>query len=214
VLNLTGVEVIRIEPGLRTRLLATLTDPNVAYILILIGIWGLIFEFTHPGIFAPGVFGSICLLLGLFALSVIPINLAGLALTLLGIALMAAEAFVPSFGALGIGGVIAFLFGSMMTFDTPGYRLAWPVIVGAAIVSFALVVLVLAMLVRVRRRPATSGDATLLGAKAKVLDWTGMEGEVQALGERWHARAENTLSIGQTVRVVERDGLTLRVEPI
>ena len=118
-------------PDLRTRLLAAITDPNIAFLLLLLGVYGLIFEFSHPGIFAPGVVGAISLLLGLFALSIIPVDLAGLGLTVLGLALMVAEAFVPSFGALGIGGAVAFVLGAMMTFDTPGYRLAWPVAIGA-----------------------------------------------------------------------------------
>lgn len=212
-LNLAAATVVPIEPDLRMRLLGTLTDPNIAYILLLLGAWGLIFEFSHPGIFAPGVIGSICLVLGLLALSIIPINLAGLGLILLGLGLMAAEAFVPSFGALGLGGLAAFVLGSLMTFDTPGYRLAWPVVIGAAVVSAALFLLVLSMLVRARRRPAASGEATLTGAKARVVAWTGDEGEVEAAGERWRARAERPLSAGQSVRVVGRDGLTLRVEP-
>jgi membrane-bound serine protease (ClpP class) len=213
ILDLAGATIVRLEPGLGTRLLTTLTDPNVAYILLLIGALGLIFEFSHPGIFAPGVIGSISLLLGLLALSIIPVNLAGVGLTVLGIGLMAAEAFVPSFGALGIGGIVAFALGSMMTFDTPGYRLAWPVVAGATIFSAGLFLVVLAMLVRARRRPVASGDATLIGARARVITWSGEEGEVHALGERWHARAETPLSAGQTVRIVGRDGLTLRVEP-
>ncbi len=212
-LDLTGVKVVRIEPDLRTRLLATITDPNVAFILLLVGIWGLIFEFSHPGIFAPGVIGSICLLLGLLALSIIPINLAGLGLTLLGLGLMASEAFVPSFGALGIGGVIAFALGSMMTFDEPGYQLAWPVVAGATAVSVGLLVLVLGMLVRTRRLPATNGDTSLIHAKGEVIAWSGSEGEVMVSGERWRARAQTSLAVGASVRIIGRDGLTLDVEP-
>ena len=212
-LDLAGVKVVRLEPDLRTRLLATITDPNVAFILLLVGVWGLIFEFSHPGIFAPGVIGSICLLLGLLALSIIPINLAGLGLTLLGLGLMATEAFVPSFGALGIGGVIAFALGSMMTFDAPGYRLAWPVVAGATAVSAGLLVLVLGMLVRTRRLPATTGDTTLVQATGEVIAWSGSEGEVMVKGERWRARAQTSLAVGANVRIVGRDGLTLDVEP-
>jgi membrane-bound serine protease (ClpP class) len=212
-LSVAGATVVPVEPDFRTRLLAMLTDPNVAYILLLLGVYGLIFEFSHPGIYAPGVIGIISLLLGLFALSIIPVDLAGVGLTVLGIALMVAEAFVPSFGALGIGGAAAFLIGSLMTFNTPGYRLAWPVVVGATVVSVGLFFLVMAMLVRTRRRPVSSGDATLFGAPAEVIIWAGEEGEVRALGERWHARAESRLSVGQTVRIVGREGLTLRVEP-
>jgi membrane-bound serine protease (ClpP class) len=212
-LDLTGAKVIPIKPDFRSRLLATLTDPNVAYILLLLGAFGLIIEFSHPGLFAPGIIGTICLILGLLALSIIPINFAGLGLTLLGIGLMVAEAFVPSFGALGIGGIVAFVLGSLMTFDTPGYRLAWPVVVGATVVSAGLLILTLAMLVRARRRPTVSGEATLFNAKAEVISWKGTEGEVSALGERWHARADHPLSAGQAVHIVGRDGLTLLVEP-
>lgn len=212
-LELAGASIITFAPDLRTRFLATVTDPNVAFLLLLLGAYGLILEFSHPGIFAPGVVGAISLLIGLFALSIIPFDLAGLALTVLGIGLMVAEAFFPSFGALGIGGVIAFLLGSMMAFDTPGYRLAWPVAIGAAAFSAGLFLVVLAMLVRARRRPASTGDATLLGTGAKVISWHGDEGEVEARGERWHARAADPLQPGQDVLIVGRDGLTLRVDP-
>ena len=212
VLKLAGARIVHIEPGLRTRLLYILTNPNVAFLLLLVGVWGLVFEFSHPGIFAPGVTGAIALFLGLAALSIIPINLAGLALTLLGLGLMVTEAFVPSFGALGLGGIAAFVLGAMLTFDTPGYRLAWPVVIGAAAVSAALLVLVLAMLVRARRLPAATGDAGLIGAEGKVIAWSQGQGEVMALGERWRARADRPLSAGQSVRVVAREGLTLKVE--
>ncbi len=212
-LDLAGAAIVRIEPDFRTRLLVALTDPNVAYLLLLLGAYGLILEFSHPGIYAPGVIGTISLVLGLVALSIIPFDLGGLGLTLLGIVLMASEAFMPSFGVLGIGGVIAFVLGSLMTFDVPGYRLAWPVVVGAAAVSAGLFFLVLAMLVRARRRPRASGDAALLRADAEVLTWAGEEGEVQTLGERWRAQSDRPLSAGQSVRIVRRDGLTLHVEP-
>ncbi len=213
ILATAEVTVVPIEPGWRTQLLAALTDPNVAYILLLIGVYGLIFEFSHPGIFAPGVIGSISLVLGLVALNFIPIDMAGIGLTLLGIALMAAEAFIPSFGALGIGGAAAFALGSLMTFDTPGYQLAWPVIAGATAVSMGLFVLVLAMLVRSRRRPRFGGDAALLGATGQVIGWVDGEGEILVQGGRWHARGDRPLVAGQQVRVLGRDGLTLRVEP-
>jgi membrane-bound serine protease (ClpP class) len=213
ILAIAGTTVVPIEPGWRTQLLSALTDPNVAYILLLIGVYGLIFEFSHPGIFAPGVIGSISLVLGLVALNFIPIDMAGVGLTLLGIALMAAEAFIPSFGALGIGRAVAFAIGSMMTFDTPGYQLAWPVIAGATAVSMGLFVLVLTMLVRSRRRPRFGGDAALLGATGQVIGWAGGEGEILVQGGRWHARGDRPLAAGQQVRVLGRDGLTLRVEP-
>src|SRR5262249_25423283 len=158
--------------------LATITDPNIAYLLLIAGALGIAFELSHPGILAPGVLGAISLVLGLFALSIIPFDLAGLALTLLGIGLMAAEAFVPSFGALGLGGLAAFVLGSLMTFDAPGYRLAWPVVAGAAVVCGALLLVLLAMLVRARRRPVATGDAALAGARAEVIGWRDGEGQV------------------------------------
>jgi membrane-bound serine protease (ClpP class) len=125
---------------------------------------------------------------------------------------MVAEAFVPSFGALGIGGAIAFLLGAFMAFDTPGYRIAWPVAVGATLFSAGLFLIVLAMLVRARRRPASTGDVSLLGAEARVIAWAGEDGEVEMQGERWHARGPAGLAPGARVRVAGRDGLTLRVE--
>lgn len=212
-LHLAGARVVTVAPGFRTRLLAALTDPNIAYILLLLGAIGLVFEFSHPGIYAPGVVGAICLLLGLLAISIIPTDLAGLGLLLLGIGLMVAEAFVPSFGAFGVGGAIAFVLGSLMAFDVPGYRVALPVVAGATIVTVGLFVLALSMLVRARRRPATTGNAILLGATATVTQWTGDAGEVQVLGELWRARCAAPLAAGQAVRVVGRDGLTLTVEP-
>jgi membrane-bound serine protease (ClpP class) len=205
--------VIPVEPSWRTRLLATLTDPNVAYLLMLVGVFGLVFEFSHPGVFAPGVIGSISLLLGLLGLNFLPIDLAGAGLAALGIALMVTEAFVPAFGALGIGGAIAFAIGSLMMFDTPGFRLAWPVVAGATAVCMGLFLVVLAMLIRARRRPPATGEAGLLGTTGEVIAWTLREGEVQTQGERWHARADRPLAAGQQVRIVGRDGLTLKVEP-
>jgi membrane-bound serine protease (ClpP class) len=212
VLDLAGATVVEVTPDLRTRLLAEVTNPNIAFLLLLMGAYGLILEFSHPGMFAPGVIGAISLTIGLYALSIIPVDLAGLALVLLGIGLMAAEAFVPAFGALGVGGAIAFILGTMMAFDTPGYQVAWPVAIGAAAFSVCLFLVVLTMMVRARRLPASTGDATLLKARATVISWTGEEGEVEALGERWRAQGPLALSPGQAVRIVRRDGLCLHVD--
>lgn len=212
-LALKGAEVVTVPTDLRTRLLAAITDPNIAFLLLLLGAYGLIFEVSHPGLIAPGVVGAISLLVGLYALSFIPVDLAGLALTVLGLALMVSEAFVPSFGALGLGGATAFVLGAMMTFDTPGYRLAWPVAIGAGLFSIALSMLVLAMMVRARRQPATTGDVALTGASATVISWAGKSGVVEALGERWRAEGTKEFTPGQSVRVVGREGLTLRVTP-
>lgn len=213
VVDTADAAVTHVEPGWRTRLLATLTNPTIAYILLLIGIYGLIFEFSHPGIFAPGVVGAISLVLGMLALDIVPIDLAGAGLALLGIVLMVAEAFVPAFGALGLGGAAAFAIGSLMAFDAPGFRLPWPVVAVATAASAAFFLLILAMLIRSRRRQVTSGEAALLGADGRVVDWSDGEGNVQTAGEIWHARSDRPLSPGQSVTVVGRDGLTLRVAP-
>lgn len=212
-LDLAGATVIRIDPDFRIRLLTAITDPNIAFILLLIGVYGLVFEFSHPGMFAPGVIGAISLVTALYALSLIPVDFAGLALIFLGLALMCTEAFVPSFGALGIGGMIAFVLGALMAFDAPGYRLAWPVAAGSTLFSAGLFLIVLAMLVRARRRPATTGDTSLVGAEARVIAWEGAVGDVEFRGERWHARGAAGLTPGRKVRIAGRDGLTLRVDP-
>jgi membrane-bound serine protease (ClpP class) len=215
-LALAGAEVVPVPPDLRTRLLTAITDPNIAFLLLLLGAYGLIFEIAHPGLVAPGVVGAISLLIGLFALTIIPVDLAGLALTVLGLALMVAEAIVPAFGALGIGGAIAFVLGAMMTFDTPGYRLAWPVAIGAGVFSIGLFMVALAMLLRARRQPASTGDIALTGAHATVISWDGDTGEtgvVEVMGEHWRAIGPGPFTPGQQLRVAGREGLTLRVEP-
>lgn len=211
-LNTTGIVLETVVPDWRNRLLATITNPNIAYILMLIGIYGLIFEFANPGSILPGVVGAICLLVALFAFQVLPVNYAGLALILLGIALMVAEAFVPSFGALGLGGVAAFVIGSIMLFDTdiPGLAIARPLIGAFALLSAALFVLVLGMALKARRRPVVSGAEEMLGAHGEVID---EYGRVRVHSELWQAQSDTPLHAGQKVRVTGREGLTLRVVP-
>lgn len=209
------VTVVRIEPDWRTRLLAIITDPNLAYILMLVGIYGLIYEFANPGMVLPGVAGTICLLLALFAFQVLPINFAGLALMLLGIAFMVAEVFVPSFGALGIGGVIAFVIGSIMLLDTgiPGYGISIPLIVMFALTSAAFFMFVVSMAIRAQKQPIVSGMEELIGATGKVSDDFDGEGRVRVHGELWQARGGVPLRKGQKIRVKALDGLFLIVEP-
>jgi|SoiMethySBSTD1v2_1073268.scaffolds.fasta_scaffold03821_18 membrane-bound serine protease (ClpP class) len=204
----------------RTQLLVVITDPNIAYILMLIGIYGLIFELSNPGAILPGVLGGICLLMALFAFSVLPIDYAGVALVLLGIALMASEAFVTSFGILGLGGIVAFVIGSIIMFE-PGssnFGLSISVIVASTLVSAGLLLLTLTMLVRSRRRAVVTGGAALIGATASVIEWTEGEGRVRLAGEIWRARAASihsgTLRPGQRVKVQGRDGLMLLVERV
>lgn len=211
-LNTEGITLETVAPDWRNQLLAAITNPNIAYILMLIGIYGLIFEFANPGSILPGVVGAICLLVALFAFQVLPVNYAGLALILLGVALMVAEAFVPSFGVLGLGGVVAFVIGSIMLFDTeiPGLAVARPLIGAFALLSAALFVLVLGMVLRARKRPVVSGAEEMLGAHGEVIDEHGM---VRVHSELWQARSAVPLHIGDKVRVSGREGLTLRVEP-
>ena len=216
VLATRDVTVARLAPDWRTRLLALITDPNVAYILMLIGVYGLIYEFASPGMILPGVVGTISLLLALFAFQVLPINYAGLALMLLGIAFMIGEVFVPSFGALGIGGVIAFVIGSIMLLDTgvPGYGVSIPLIGAFALLSAAFFMLVIAMVVKARRRPVVTGREELLGAIGEVTESRGRAGRVRLHSESWAARSHCPLQPGQRVRVVDMEGLTLVVEPV
>ncbi|AEX24143.1 nodulation protein NfeD [Vibrio sp. EJY3] len=205
-------------PDWRAEMLAVITNPNVAYILILIGIYGLLLEFYNPGIGLPGVLGGICLLLAMYALQMMPVNYAGLGLLLLGIALMIAEAFSPSFGVLGLGGVVAFILGSifLMDSDLPGFQVALPLIFGVAIFSVALIILTVGMLVRIRHRRVTTGLETYPGKQAVVSDdFIDGEGRVQMDGAFWTAKAElnQGLKQGDQVTVVNVKGLTLTVKP-
>lgn len=205
-----------VKPGWRFKLLNTLSNPNIAYLLLMIGIYGLIFEFMNPGFIAPGVIGAICLLLGLYALNVLPINYSGAALLLLGIALMVAELFVPSFGALGIGGVTAFVLGSLMLIDTeavPGYGISRPLIATVAVTSAFFFMIVLGMAVKARRRKVVSGSEEMIGARGKALEDFSGTGPVFVHGEIWEAKTLTPLSKGQEIRVVQREGLQLIVEP-
>jgi len=207
-----GLPVVTVAPGWRERLLAILTDPNIVYLLLLAGVFGLAFEASHPGVLAPGVIGAICLLVGGYGLNLLPIDYAGLALALLGLGLMVTEAFVPAFGSLVLGGAAAFAIGSLMMFDMPGLRPPLAVIGGATLGSMFVLGVVLGLLVRARRRPVVSGEATLIGATGQAIRWDGLEGEVLVQGERWRARAARPLVPGQGVRVTGRTGLTLVVE--
>jgi membrane-bound serine protease (ClpP class) len=178
----------------------------------MVGIYGLIFELSTPGAIAPGVIGTICLLLGLYALNMLPINYAGLALMLLGIAFLVVETFNPTV-VLGLGGVAAFLLGAAMLFriEAPGYRLSWTVIIIAAAMIFSLTVLVLGSLWRARRNPARVGVQAMRGLPAEVLDWSGSEGHVFTHGERWQAHGTEVLAPGETVEVADIKDLTLVV---
>jgi membrane-bound serine protease (ClpP class) len=209
-----GLEVAAVEPDWRTRILATITNPNLAYILLLAGFYGILFEFISPGAVAPGVIGGISLLVGLYALNLLPVNYAGFALLLFGMALMVAEVFIGSFGIIGIGGVIAFLMGSLLLFrgDVPGFELSLPIVAGATMGSAAFFMVAIAAALRAHRRPVVTGEAELVGSIGRVLWWDNGEGDVHAHGERWHAHSTAALVTGDRVRIVERRGLNLLVE--
>jgi membrane-bound serine protease (ClpP class) len=213
-LTSADLEVVAAPPDWRTRLLVLVTNPNVAFILMLIGVYGLIFEFLSPGAVAPGLVGAISLLVALYALAFVPINYAGAALLLLGIALMVAEAHIGAFGALGVGGIAAFVIGALMMFPAhaPGFTLSGGVVTGAAMVSGVLLLLVLAALLHSRKRPVVTGSEALIGAEGETVSWQGSEGRVRVNGEIWLARSDASLAAGNRVKIVGRDGLVLRVE--
>jgi len=214
-LKTAGLPVVQLEPDWRSRLLSVITNPNIAYILMLIGIYGLIFEFSNPGAVVPGTVGAIALLLALFAFQMLPVSYAGVALILLGVGLMIGEAFAPSFGMLGIGGTIAFVIGSIILIDTnaPGFGIDLSVIITFAVASVLMFVFVIGMAIKARRRPVVSGLEQLVGGEAQVVfDFEG-EGTVMIHSERWSARSTVPLHKGQRVKVTGIDGLVLDVTP-
>jgi membrane-bound serine protease (ClpP class) len=189
-----------------------ITDPNVAFILLMVGIYGLIFEFMSPGMVAPGVVGTICLLLGLYALNMLPINYTGLALMLVGITLLTIEAFNPTV-VLGLGGIIAFVLGAVMLVrvEAPGFRMSWSVIGTVVAMVASLILVVLGSLLRARKGPVRVGAQAMPGLSAEVLDWSENEGHVFAQGERWQARGAETFKPGDVVEVANITDLTLTV---
>ncbi len=207
-----GAVIAPIDPGWIWRFLAVITDPNVAVILLMVGVYGLIFEFVSPGAVAPGVVGTICLLLGLYALNLLPVNYAGLALMLVGITLLTIEAFNPTV-VLGLGGAIAFVFGAAMLFnvEAPGFRLSWWVVAIAAATFIGLVLVVLRALWRARKCPVRVGAQAMRGLTAEVLDWSENQGHVFTQGERWQARGAGNFKPGEVVEVANIVDLTLTV---
>ncbi|RXZ43743.1 nodulation protein NfeD [Crenobacter cavernae] len=220
-LHTAGAVLVKLEPDWRDRLLATLTDPSIALILMMIGIYGLIFEFSNPGFVLPGVVGAICLLVGLFALQLLPINYTGLALILLGLALLVAEAFLPSFGTLGIGGIVAFSIGALLLIDTdvPGLGIPVALVATLAATTALFIFGVSGLALKARRRPVVSGKEALAASVGVMLDDmppgdTATEGWASVQGEQWRVRSTAALGRGMPVRVIGRDGLTLIVEPL
>ncbi|ANK93812.1 nodulation efficiency protein NfeD (plasmid) [Rhizobium sp. N6212] len=212
-LDTAGLAVQEFEPDWRTRLLSVITDPNIAIILMMVGIYGLIFEFLAPGTMLPGTIGGICLLLGLYALALLPVSFAGLGLILLGVGLTVAEAHSPSFGAFGIGGGVAVILGATILFDTdiPGLEVSRPLLGAIAVATLAFSLVVARLAFTSRFREVATGAEEMIGISGKVESWTGLTGYVIAHGERWKAVSAEPLVAGDPVRVTGRNGLALEV---
>ncbi|CAB3759290.1 serine protease [Burkholderia sp. MSh2] len=222
--------LVVVEPDWRSRFLAIIADPNVALILLTIGIYGLFFEFANPGFVLPGVVGTICLLVGLFAMQLLPVSYAGLGLVLLGLGCLVAEAFLPTFGVLGFGGIVSFTIGALMLIDTdvPGYGIPWPVIASLALGGGLLVAGVSSVALRARRRPVVTGAEAMVGSIGEVLDdglladqphgaggaAPSAAGWARVRGERWRVASNAPLAAGCRVRVTGRQGLLLTVAPL
>lgn len=216
VLNTSTAEVLDTRPDWRATFLSTITNPNVAYVLMMLGIYGLLLEFYSPGIGISGVVGAICLLVAMFALQMLPINYAGAGLLLLGIGLLVAESLVPSFGILGFGGVVAFVLGSVFLIDSEldAFRIAWPVILALALASALFFALLLSLLFKQRHSAVVSGTEAMLGARAQVLEGFPGKGQVLFMGERWQGHSEQALQPGTWVRVESITGLLLELGPL
>ena len=211
-----GLSVERLDPDWRTRLLSVITHPTIAYGLLLIGLYGLLLEGYNPGVMFPGVIGVIALMLALFALQILSVNYAGLALVVLGVGMIIAEFHVPAFGSLGLGGLVAFVVGSIILFDaeTPGMAIGLPLIAGIATVG-GLVILAIAFLgARSQRRPVVTGERVMVGQTAEAVESFNERGQVRYAGDLWNAHTATPLTVGQQVRIVKVEGLGLWVEPI
>jgi membrane-bound serine protease (ClpP class) len=216
-LQLEGASIRDYPPSARSQFLAIITNPAIAYALLLVGVMGLFLEATHPGVFLPGIVGGICLLVGLYALQLLPVSYAGLALMALGIGLLAAEAVLPTVGALGIGGVIAFVVGSVMLMRTgvPGYGVNLGIIAAISVCALGSLALIVRALFRARRSRQFIGDEALLNERVELLEpiAAGSEGWASVRGERWRVRSESALPAGARVRITQRQGLVLWVAP-
>ena len=213
-LNLEGVELYYYEADLRTEILSILTNPSMILVLGMIGIYGIILEFYNPGALVPGVIGAICLLLAAYSVQLLPLNYAGLALIILGVALMVAEAMIPSFGILGIGGIIAFSIGGLMLFDTEidAFQVGLPTIAATATISALLLVFTVRIAIRVHKKRIKTGLNSLIGESGQALEDFAREGQVRVGAEIWHAVSEAPVEKGDDISVTSVDGLVLHVE--
>ncbi len=215
-LETAALQAVERQPDWRQQFIQTLSNPNIAYILMMIGIYGLLLEFYSPGIGVAGISGGICLLLALYALQMLPVNYAGAALLLLGIALLTAEAFSPSFGVLGLGGITALSLGSIMLFDSPdgAFAIAWPLIAAVALTAAILSLVVVRMLLANRHQPLTAGADAMCGQLAIASDAFTEHGRVKFDGELWQAHSRHPLTKGQAVRIEQVHNLVLEVSPL
>lgn len=215
VLNTEGIVVEEFTASWRTKLLSVLTNPNVAYFLLLAGVYGLLLEGYNPGAILPGVVGAVSLLLALYAFQILSVNYAGLALMGLGVALIVGEAFAPSFGVLGVGGIVAFVIGSILLFDNgvPGFQIARGVIGGTALAAGIIMLLTVGVFMRARKAQVTTGVEQLLHGTAIAVEDFDTAGHVDIHGERWRAVTQTPIKKGQPLRVLRVDGLTLEVAP-
>jgi membrane-bound serine protease (ClpP class) len=212
-----NAEIIAIVPDWRTKALSAISDPNIAFLLMLIGFYGLILEFWNPGSFAPGVIGAISLIVGLTALTSLPVNYGALGLLMLGILLMIGEAFTPGIGALGIGGLAAFIVGGLFLFEGGDTDIEFAVsrwlVFGSALVTAGMIVAIGGAAWAARKRAPLTGSEEMIGMRGEIVAWSDARGSVRVHGEIWSARANRPLQVNDTVRVVGREGLTLIVEP-
>ena len=210
------LSIASVKPDWRVELLSVITNPTIAYGLLLIGIYGLLFEGYNPGAVFPGVVGAISLLVALFAFQILSVNYAGLALVVLGVGMLVAEFFFPTFGSLGLGGLIAFVVGSLILFDTdiPGMNIGLPVIAALATVGGLVIAAMTWVASRSLRRPVVTGVQTMVGANAEVLDTFTGKGRIRYGGEIWNALSSSAIRAGQIVRITRVDGLTVWVEPV
>lgn len=214
-LHTAHADIEEVAPGWRTEVLAIIANPQVALILMMVGVYGLFFELTNPGTAIPGVAGLICLVLGLYAFQLLPVNWAGLALMFLGMAMMVAEVFLPSFGALGVGGIVAFVIGGMMSTDVawPGYSISMSFLIGVALCMAALIILTGTLATRAYKRPVVTGKRGMIGMQGRVAFLHEGATYAEVGGERWRITSSHPLELGQAIRVTGVEGLTLIVEP-
>ena len=211
----SAVTIEKFEPNLRIKILSAIANPEIVLLLGMIGLYGLMYEGWNPGAIVPGVVGIICLLLAAYALQVLPVNYAGLALILVGLALMTAEAFAPSFGALGLGGIAAFVFGSIMMFDSgvPGFGISLTFVISIAMLAALFIIWLVTFVLRLRRRGAVTGRGSIVGGIGTVMSDFSGDGKIWLEGEAWTARCSVPLAKDQKVVVTNLVGLVLEVEP-